>query len=83
MGSRMQDIYVRGRKVLNSSSSNLNTIRVPKSYKWSPKEDITAYELSLCIPVIVGRNIYSYDAEYFIEALPENARRHFELIEEK
>lgn len=63
--------------MLNSSSeTNSFLIRIPKSYNWRPKEDITAYELALCLPVLVGKSWY--DAEYFIETLPENVRRHFE-----
>jgi len=65
--------------MLNSSSeTNSVSIRIPKSYNWKPKEDITAYELALCLPVLTGKNWY--DVEYLIEALPENARRHFEQV---
>jgi hypothetical protein len=48
-------------------------------YKWKPKEDITAHELALCTPILVGfDNIYSIDA--LIDDLPDNARRHFEAV---
>jgi len=55
-----------------------NTIRLPKQYKWIPKEDISAYELALCIPVVTAT--YWHDAESYIEGLPESARRHFEEV---
>jgi hypothetical protein len=48
-------------------------------YKWNPKEDITAYELALCVPVLMSAS--NYGIQYFIEALPDNARRHFEKTE--
>ncbi|HUV85402.1 MAG TPA: hypothetical protein VMV86_06820 [Methanosarcinales archaeon] len=53
--------------------------RLPKQYKWNPKDDITAYELALCVPIITC-GAYSSDAEYLIAALSENAQRHFEEI---
>jgi hypothetical protein len=52
---------------------------VSVDYKWKPKEDITAHELALCTPILVGfDNIYSIDA--LIDDLPDNARRHFEVV---
>lgn len=64
--------------IMLDSSSEINSvrIRIPKSHIWKPKEDITTYELALCLPVLTGRNWYNL--EYFIEALPESARCHFE-----
>jgi hypothetical protein len=61
--------------VSNSSALNIN---VQKGYKWRPKEDITAYELALCIPVFGyqgGWNIIDY-----IEKLPPQVLRHFVKI---
>lgn len=26
----------------------------PRKYEWRPKEDITAYELALCLPYLLG-----------------------------
>jgi hypothetical protein len=55
-----------------------NAILPPKQYRWAPKEDITAHELALCMPVLMS--IGNYGIEYFIDALPDNARRHFEVV---
>ena len=43
-------------------------------YEWKPKEDITVYELALCLPAFSFSN--KYDLEFFILQLPDNARRH-------
>jgi len=58
---------------------NSTSIHLPKQYNWKPKEDITAYELALCLPVFWGVASSSY--EDFINSLPENARRHFEEVQ--
>ena len=54
----------------------------PKQYEWKPKEDITTYELALCVPIIVYGG-YNHGVEYLIIALPENAQRHFQEIEQQ
>jgi hypothetical protein len=53
-------------------------IRQPKQYNWNPQENITAYELALCIPVLL--TVHTWGVEFIIEALPEIARRHFEQV---
>jgi hypothetical protein len=55
-------------------------LRVQKRYDWKPKEDITAYELALCVPVMLSNG--GWGLECMIEALPESARRHFEVQDE-
>jgi hypothetical protein len=50
---------------------------IPKQYEWKPKEDITIYELALCMPIIVY-GAHGVDIEYMIGALPKNAQRYFE-----
>ena len=52
----------------------------PKSYMWKPKEDITAYELALCAPMLINGQGWNGDIEPFLLALPESASRHFEEI---
>ncbi|MFA5714431.1 MAG: hypothetical protein WC998_01655 [Candidatus Paceibacterota bacterium] len=52
-----------------------------KTYNWYPKEDITAYELALCVPFL-NLNIRDYcDIEARINNLPPQARRHFVEVE--
>lgn len=62
--------------MLNGLSSV--AIHIPKQYIWKPKEDITAYELALCLPMLMSRGWY--DMEAVVKSLPDNAARHFEEI---
>lgn len=48
----------------------------PKSYSWEPQEDITAYELAQCMPVLITA-IMGFPVEHAINDLPENCKRHF------
>lgn len=53
-------------------------------YRWNPKEDITAHELALCLGlfmILIGARRINLDAE--VAKLPENARRHFEKVEDE
>lgn len=45
-------------------------------FNWNPKEDITAYELSLCLPFLFGDH-YGIAT---ISSLPDNAQRHFQRV---
>ena len=47
-------------------------------YSWKPKDDITVYELALCVPVFIAHG----SATRMIQSLPECARRYFEIVEE-
>jgi len=50
--------------------------------KWSPKEDITTYELALCMGVVVAQTQQSR-ARLVMETfdkLPDSAKRHFERL---
>jgi hypothetical protein len=45
---------------------------------WRPEQDITVYELALCVPVLTGwRFATDYHACGEVGCLPPNARRHF------
>ena len=46
--------------------------RIPKSYNFTPKEDITAYELALLMPQLMGWR--PYGLEDFLAGHPEMAR---------
>jgi hypothetical protein len=48
-------------------------------YAWTPKEDITAYELALCMPVLSSR-IDSGTKGHAVDQLPDNAKRHFSKL---
>ena len=41
--------------------------KLPKFYKWTPKEDITAFEVAQCMPVFAIREINQL--EVFVESL--------------
>jgi hypothetical protein len=53
---------------------------VPCYYTWEPKENITAYELVLCIPYLISKSPILFDDVNWIGNLPENARRHFKEV---
>jgi len=48
----------------------------PIQMTWKPKEDITPYELALCLPYFVRFNIMPYEID---QSLPHF--RHFEIID--
>lgn len=50
-------------------------------YEWQPQEDITTYELALCL-VPLAAYIAGHNVEVeMIEALPQSALRHFKVVE--
>jgi hypothetical protein len=49
-------------------------------YTWEPKDDITAYELALCMPYLISKAPILFDDANWIVNLPENARRHFKEV---
>lgn len=61
--------------VVSSSFLELSAIKAPKIYNWEPLEDITAYELAKCIPILISNAQFNIDI--MVESLPDNARRHF------
>ena len=53
----------------------------PKEYLWKPQEDITAYELALCMPALLAVTGDCWQNwEQLINELPEGVQRHFEEI---
>lgn len=60
------------------SATITHLIQLPKQYNWSPKEDITAYELALAVPILIYAR--HGDIENLVNGLPENCRRHFEEV---
>jgi hypothetical protein len=69
---------------MNDKNININGLAVccinveeKRAYEWRPKDDITAYQLALCTPM------FSLDTGFvdmFYDRLPENAKRHFEVV---
>lgn len=49
------------------------------AYNWRPREDMTAYELALCLPIFFTN--FGWSRTQAIDALPAGARRHFERVE--
>lgn len=47
-----------------------------RSLRWQPEPDITAFELALCIPVLLGVADF-WDIELKYDSLPQPAKRHF------
>lgn len=57
--------------------SNDTSIILPLQMIWKPKEDITTYELALCLPYIVRQNdVMPYEIDKSLTYL-----RHFEIID--
>ena len=61
--------------IINTDTDSL-IIKVSATYMWEPKEDITTYELALCLPIVAARDHY-IACEKAIATLPANATRHF------
>ena len=53
-------------------------IRVPKSWMWKPREDVTPYEVAMCLPALLC--IDGYQRDRMIASMPDNFARHFEEI---
>jgi hypothetical protein len=56
-------------------------------YHWLPHEDITAYELALCLGVVLAvvsriGGITEISAEKLYERLPDSAKRHWALVKD-
>lgn len=52
----------------------------PKSYSWEPKENITAYELAQCMPILITA-MRGSPVEDAINQLPQSCKRHFREVE--
>lgn len=51
--------------------------------RWMPKEDITTYELALCLQVLIADNAYGAEFCHAVyETLPDECKRHWEKVEE-
>ena len=50
-----------------------------RSCYWEPKEDITVYELSLCMGPLLAAKGSRRSVEEFVGSLPECAKRHFRI----
>ena len=48
--------------------------------RWNPKKNISAYELALCMPLLLNTKIPLYEVHEKLMQLPETAQRHFEII---
>lgn len=63
---------------IDSSSEFDVTERKTNCYKYSPKEDISVYELALILPLFHSN--CSIDFNMGVENLPEWVKRHFKKI---
>lgn len=50
-----------------------------RKFRWSPKPDITTYELALCMKMLIATNAEIAAGVY--DSLPENAKRHIREVE--
>ena len=63
---------------IDSSSEFDATERTTNCYKYSPKEDISVYELALILPLFHSNSSIGFNMG--VENLPEWVKRHFKKI---
>jgi len=56
-------------------------LKFPDIVKWRPKDDITAYELALALPLVIAAITSTASIDNQIKFLPADVRRHFEVIQ--
>jgi len=61
---------------IDDSKNGYNKIILPLIISWEPKEDITTYELSLCIPFFLREYIMPYEID-----LSQSYTRHFKIFD--
>lgn len=68
---------------LEHSNDTINNITlgncrfvVPLEMRWRPKEDITVYELALCLPYFFRSSVMPYEVDTTLSYF-----RHFEIID--
>lgn len=65
------------KQTTGATDSYIITIVKPLQLEWKPKEDITTYELAMCLPFFIfNRCIMPYDVD---ESLPHF--RHFKITD--
>jgi hypothetical protein len=52
-----------------------------RSCYWEPKEDITTYELALCLGPLLAATGGRHSVGDFVETIPECAQRHFRFTD--
>ena len=76
MKTEEQNKQVAPTGIVYSDGDSLRIVQ-PLEMVWSPKEDITAYELAKCIPyLLMGRFVVPYDIN-----ISEPHFRHFNIID--
>lgn len=51
-----------------------------KNFIWKPQEDITPYELAMCLKLLIGSISGIRDLSLVFDELPDNCKRHIEAI---
>ena len=70
------DEELTGVNILKGESRYNVAINIPLEFIWQPKEDISIYELALCVPFIGRKNIMKYEIDDSMTFL-----RHFKIID--
>lgn len=60
----------------NPGTTMCETFRA-RVFLWNPQQDITTYELAMCLTVLLGKQ---FDVIEAYNLLPENCKRHFEEL---
>lgn len=66
---------------LTVPSTQSTTIRPFKSIQWRPQSDISAHELAELMPLLIS--IAMRPLNYWEDYIPTEARRHFEIKDQK
>lgn len=64
---------------ISATEAGMVAMRVPKPVHWEPKQDITAYELAMAIPIVLSSWGPLSFVEDHIAALAPDVRRHFRV----
>jgi len=63
---------------MKKSQFTFTGIVKPRQFEFKPQDDITAHELSLCMPMLLSAvTAGSFCVGAMFDALPDNAKRHF------
>lgn len=65
-------------------TSLLEALEDGRSFKYKPQPDITTYELSLCMYLLIAKtwNKSLRDEQKIYDQLPSSVQRHFEVVRE-
>lgn len=79
MTNKEQLEEIRSMAQMLGNSELLTALEDGRCFKWLPREDITPYELALCmflVPLLITQAEFTLHARVY-DSLPKEAQRHF------